>query len=350
MDLIVILGSGAVGKMTVGQALMKITDFRLFHNHMMIEPVLEIFGSFQGQLVTKLREEIFEEFMKTDYQGLIFTYMMGFDFASEWDYLKSLSDKFEATGGTVYYVELVADQEERLKRNKSENRLKNKASKRDLALSDERLKYEDEHYRLVSRDGEVPFENYIKIDNTHLEPDKVAAMIKERFHLADRSLSELKRRIKLVEVSENEIPELYEMQVKSFMPLYEKYHDDGSPAIESLERIKKRAARPNRKYYFVVKDGARVGVINVGHNDPDEKHVSFISPLFILPEYQNKGYGYVAIMKAFELYPDVTTWKLETIKEEPANCHLYEKCGFVRVGEDKVVNEKMTLVDYELRK
>jgi len=55
-------------------------------------------------------------------------------------------------------------------------------------------------------------------------------------------------------------------------------------------------------------------------------------------------------MKSFELYPDVTTWKLETIKEEPANCYLYEKCGFVRVGEDKVINEKMTLVDYELRK
>ena len=41
MDLMIILGSGAVGKMTVGQELMKITDFRLFHNHMMIEPVIE---------------------------------------------------------------------------------------------------------------------------------------------------------------------------------------------------------------------------------------------------------------------------------------------------------------------
>ena len=37
MKLVFIIGSGAVGKMTVGQELMKITDFRLFHNHMMIE-------------------------------------------------------------------------------------------------------------------------------------------------------------------------------------------------------------------------------------------------------------------------------------------------------------------------
>ena len=39
MKLVIIIGSGAVGKMTVGQELMKITDLRLFHNHMAIEPV-----------------------------------------------------------------------------------------------------------------------------------------------------------------------------------------------------------------------------------------------------------------------------------------------------------------------
>ena len=349
MDLILILGSGAVGKMTVGQELMKITDFRLFHNHMMIEPVIEIFGGFQGGLVNKLRDEIFDEFLKTDYQGMIFTYMMAFDIPSEWEYVKSLSDKFEATGGTVYYVELVADQEERLKRNKTENRLKNKASKRDLEISDGRLQYEDAHYRLVSNDGEVPFKNYIKIDNTRLSPDVVASMIKEHFNLPDRSKRELMRRVKLREVTKEEIPELYEMQVKSFMPLYEKYHDEGSPAIEPIERVKRRFDVENRKYYFIMKDGARVGAINIGHNDPNEKKVAFISPLFVLPEFQNRGIGYAAIQKAFEQLPEVTTWKLDTILQEPANCHLYEKCGFVRVGEEKVINEDMTLIDYELK-
>ena len=348
MDLILILGNGAVGKMTVGQELMKITDFRLFHNHMMIEPVIEVFGGFQGDLVNKLREDIFDEFLKTDYQGMIFTYMMAFDWPSEWEYIKSLSDKFEATGGTVYYVELVADQAERLRRNKTENRLKNKASKRDIEISDARLMYEDSHYRLVSNEGEVTFENYIKIDNTNLQPDVVAGMIKERFNLPDRSKRELMRRIKLREVTEEEIPELYNMQVKSFMPLYEKYHDDGSPAIEPIERVKRRFAVENRKYYFIMKDGARVGAINIGHNDPNEKKVAFISPLFVLPEFQNRGIGYVAIQKAFETLPEVTTWKLDTILQEPANCHLYEKCGFVRVGEEKVINENMTLIDYEL--
>lgn len=348
MDLIILIGAGAVGKMTVGQELMKITDFRLFHNHMMIEPVLEIFGRFDGEVVSKLREDIFDAFMKTEYQGMIFTFMWGFDMPSDWDYIKGVSEKFEATGGTVYYVELVADQAVRLERNKTENRLKNKASKRDVAISDERMIREETKYRLVSREGEIPFPNYIKIDNTNLEPDEVARMIKERFNLPGKSNTEMMNRMFLEEVREDELPLLLEMQVESFMPLYEKYHDECSPAIESIERIKARAAVPNRKYYFIVVDGARAGVINVGHNDPDEHEVSFISPIFVLPKYQNQGIAYTAIQKVFKMYPDVKTWKLDTILQEKGNCHLYEKCGFKRGGEEKIINDKMTLIDYEL--
>lgn len=350
MDLIVIIGSGAVGKMTVGQELMKITDFRLFHNHMMIEPVLEIFGKFDGSVVGRLRDVVFEEFMKTNYRGMIFTFMWAFDMQGDWDYIKSVTDKFEATGGTVYYVELVADRAVRLERNRSENRLKNKASKRDIEASEGRMLREETKYRIVSNDGEIPFENYIKIDNTHLEPDVVAKMIKDRFNLPDKGNTDLVNRIKLDPVKEQEIGILHEMQVKSFMPLYEKYHDEGSPAIEPVERIQRRFAVTNRKYYFILLDGVRVGGINIGHNDPNEHEVSFISPLFVLPEYQNRGIGYVAIRKAFELLPDVKTWKLETLLQKPANCHLYEKCGFVRVGEEKPVNDKLTLIDYVLEK
>ena len=36
MKLLFLIGNSAVGKMTVGQELMKITNMRLFHNHMTI--------------------------------------------------------------------------------------------------------------------------------------------------------------------------------------------------------------------------------------------------------------------------------------------------------------------------
>ena len=43
MKFILITGPQAVGKMTVGQELTKITDLKLLHNHMTIEVVTKIF-------------------------------------------------------------------------------------------------------------------------------------------------------------------------------------------------------------------------------------------------------------------------------------------------------------------
>ena len=178
MKLVLIVGSGAVGKMTVGQELMKITDLRLFHNHMIIEPVIDVFGYFNGVAIQKLREVVFDEFVKGDYQGMIFTVMWAFDMPSDREYVMNVASKFDE----VYCVELIADQSVRLERNKTENRLKNKASKRDLVASEQRL-LNEERYRLVSEEGEIPFDNYLRIDNTNLAPDIVAKMIKEKFNL-----------------------------------------------------------------------------------------------------------------------------------------------------------------------
>lgn len=183
MKLVIIVGSGAVGKMTVGQALMEKTGLRLFLNHMMIEPVIEIFGQYNGHVVNDLRQVIFEAFVKSDCQGMIFTYMWAFDQRSDWDYIQGVAKLFEDAGAAIYCVELIADQATRLARNRTENRLKHKASKRDLEFSTGCILREDQGYRLVSHPGEVPFPNYLRIDNTDLSPDKVADLIVQRFGL-----------------------------------------------------------------------------------------------------------------------------------------------------------------------
>lgn len=183
MKLVLIIGDAAVGKMTVGQELAKITDLRLFHNHMMIEPVLEIFGYFNGKAITRMREVIFEEFANSEHYGLIFTYMWAFDQQSDWDYVEYVCNIFRKHNADIYYVELVAHQTIRLQRNATENRLKNKASKRDIEMSNQRLINNDNKYRCVSNDGEIPYDNYIKIDNTNLSAEIVARTIKGQFGL-----------------------------------------------------------------------------------------------------------------------------------------------------------------------
>lgn len=183
MKLVFIIGSGAVGKMTVGQELMKITDLRLFHNHMTIEPVLEIFGHYDGKTVAELREAVFRNFACSDAYGMIFTYMWDFDSRADWDYIEHVKSIFAPYETEFYCVELVADFETRQERNKTENRLKHKASKRDLEQSDCRNRHLEENHRLTSNEGEVPFDNYLRIDNTSMPAEEAAELIRREFSL-----------------------------------------------------------------------------------------------------------------------------------------------------------------------
>ncbi len=183
MKLLFLIGNAAVGKMTVGQELMRITGLRLFHNHMTIEPVLEIFGQHNGTAINRLRQVVFEEFAKTDNYGMIFTYMWAFDRQEDWNYIAQVKNIFAPYGTEFYYVELVASPQVRMERNVTENRLLHKPSKRDLVQSNQRLIRDDSKYRLESREGEIPFDHYIKIDNTNLAPELVAQRIKAQFQL-----------------------------------------------------------------------------------------------------------------------------------------------------------------------
>ncbi len=183
---VVICGPQAVGKMTVGQELVKITKFKLLHNHMTIEVLTKIFD-YSKESYEKLnlafRTEIFEEFAKSNEYGIIFTCCCDFDVEEEKETLEKWMNLFKENGGECYFIELQASLEERLKRNKTENRLKNKPSKRDIQWSENDLLRSLEKHRLNSYDGEVKFENYLKIENTNVSAEEVAKMIKEEFNL-----------------------------------------------------------------------------------------------------------------------------------------------------------------------
>lgn len=186
--LVIIIGPHAVGKMTVGQELAKLTGLKLFHNHMSIELVRKFFsvrGSKEGKYLNHLiRREIFETVAKSTLRGLIFTYMFGFDEESEYIYISKLIDLYKSHGAKCVVVELYADYDVRIERNRTENRLQNKESKRDIEHSEAEMRETSAKHRLNSYEGEkLPFENYLKIDNTNLAPEKAAEIIKERFGL-----------------------------------------------------------------------------------------------------------------------------------------------------------------------
>ncbi len=185
--LVIIVGPHAVGKMTVGQTLAKNTGLRLFHNHMSIELVRKLFAHSEKEwkiLNQTIRQTVFELFAKGDFPGLIFTYMCAFEVPAEIDYLTNLIRLFEENHAKCCVVELCADFETRLIRNKSENRLLHKESKRNVEWSEAEMRATSARYRLNSLEGEkLPFENYIKIDNTFLSPEKTAEIIQTHFEI-----------------------------------------------------------------------------------------------------------------------------------------------------------------------
>ncbi len=101
----------------------------------------------------------------------------------DWDYVSQVCELFESRGASVYFVELEADVEERIERNKSPNRLEHKPSKRDIAWSENDLKTSMEAYRLNSLPGEIKHRNYLRINNTNKSAEEVAKQIKEIFNL-----------------------------------------------------------------------------------------------------------------------------------------------------------------------
>lgn len=106
-----------------------------------------------------------------------------------------------------------------------------------------------------------------------------------------------------------------------------------------------RLNQPFTFYYFIVADNVRVGVIRVIDKKADGE-IKKISPLFIMPEYRNRGYAQAAIKMAEQLHGE-KDWELDTILQEACNCHLYEKMGYRKTGKIKTVNQTMSLVYYQ---
>jgi len=186
MKLIILFGPLAVGKMTVGQELEKITGLKLFHNHMTIEMVLPFFDQYSKsfrKLVDSFRIQMFEEIAKSNLEGVIFTYVWELDQKQDCDFIDRIAEIFEKENANIYYAELEADAETRLKRNKSPNRLKYKPSKSDFKASEKELIDTDRLQTLNTKENVFERKNHFKINNTSLNAIDVAKMIKEKFGL-----------------------------------------------------------------------------------------------------------------------------------------------------------------------
>jgi GNAT superfamily N-acetyltransferase len=151
--------------------------------------------------------------------------------------------------------------------------------------------------------------------------------------------------VRLEKATNSDAEAIFDIQVNAFIPLLEKYKDyQTNPANETIDRVIARINNPHGGFFKILVENRLVGAICVLWK-VDEQF--WISPMFILPEYQGKGIAQRAITLVEKLFPQAISWELATILEEERNCYLYEKMGYIKTGVKKNLNENTTLIFYK---
>ena len=149
-------------------------------------------------------------------------------------------------------------------------------------------------------------------------------------------------KINLIKATEKDAELIHRMQVESCRELYLKYKDEEtSPVNEPIEKIVQKLKRPDSYFYLVKFENKFVGGIRV----VVKNNLKRISPLFVLPQYRNKGIAQKAISEVEKIYGE-KDWELKTISAEKINRHLYERMGYHLDGNTMIINDKLTLVFY----
>lgn len=148
--------------------------------------------------------------------------------------------------------------------------------------------------------------------------------------------------INLVKADFADCSEMQKMQSTAFNELLLKYRDyKTNPALETLDVIREKMKSSD--YYFIMCCDDKIGGVRIIRSE------SFcrISPIFILPEFQNKGYAQTVLKQIELLYPEIKEWHLDTIKQEEKLIHLYNKLGYKETGREECIQSGMDIVFLE---
>lgn len=183
VQLLVIFGPPAVGKMSVAREVAARSSYRVFHNHHTIEPLIEVFdyGTPPFQVLNEeFRRRIIEEAFSAGLD-LVFTVVWNVEDSGDREAVERIIAPYAAS--PIAFVELDADLETRLARNRTDQRLADKRSKRDLDWSDQNVR-ELERFRMVTdparpspADDLLSAYRFLRLDNSELSAVEAAERI-----------------------------------------------------------------------------------------------------------------------------------------------------------------------------
>lgn len=174
MKLLILFGPPSVGKTTVGKILESKSDFKLFHNHMVMDGVMHLFGvgtPVEDRLSRLIRENVIKE-AGNEGINLIFTYVWNFGKDKGKINIESYKNIYESSGGKVIFVELVAPLSVRIKR--ATHPMRNIEKK--YAPNQNRIVDLENTHDFTSPDPFL-YPNYTKINTENKTPEIIAEEI-----------------------------------------------------------------------------------------------------------------------------------------------------------------------------
>lgn len=131
---------------------------------------------------------------------------------------------------------------------------------------------------------------------------------------------------------------LCELQKAAFLPLYERYHDEGNPYLRGPEDITRRLETDIFKYFCILEDGEIVGGILyrcAGSGiffDELKDGEYYLQRVFVDPDRQSKGIASAAILLTEKEFPDAVRFTVDFPSDLDKNRRCYEKAGYCDTG------------------
>ena len=147
---------------------------------------------------------------------------------------------------------------------------------------------------------------------------------------------------------ENESLELCNIQKAAFLPLYEKYRDEGNPYLRGVEDVANRLNSDYFRYFTIFLDGEIVGGVlykckgRTPFIENLEEGQYYLQRVYIKPEQQCKRIAQTAILLCEKEFPNAKCFWVDFPEDLMKNKRCYEKAGFVDTG--KRLQEQPNLV------
>lgn len=146
---------------------------------------------------------------------------------------------------------------------------------------------------------------------------------------------------------------LCDLQRKAFLPIYEKYHDEGNPCLRGTEDILKRLTSATFRYFTILDDEEIVGGVLYrckGKTPFIEKLGAgeyYLTRIYVNPDRQRQGIAKTAIMLCEKEFPDAVKFSVDFPKELEKNRRCYISAGFHDTGKELEAEPGLVLVAFE---